>query len=85
MRRKEVDTNRLPDLMPRVARMLDVQGVTIQDVVAELRTTDLPEYSIYLTIKGAAMCYPHVKQALDDAVPDTEPESPIHEGSGEQA
>jgi hypothetical protein len=65
--------------------MLDVQGVTIQDVVAELRTTDLPEYSIYLTIKGAAMCYPHVKQALDDAVPDTEPESPIHEESGEQA
>lgn len=77
-RRIKVDTNKLPDLMPRVASMLDVQGVTIQDVIAELRTTDLTEYNIFLTIKGAAMCYPHVKQALDDAIPDTEPEPPIH-------
>jgi hypothetical protein len=81
MRRNEVDTNKLPDLMPRVARMLEVSGVTIQDVVNELRTTDLSESSIYYTIKGAAMCYPHVKQALEEAciqaaigekLPDTE-------------
>jgi hypothetical protein len=70
---KAIDTNKLPDLMPRVAKMLSVQGVTIQDVIAELRTTDLTEYSIYLTIKGAAMCYPHVQAALDEAIPDTEP------------
>jgi hypothetical protein len=70
--RKAIDTNKLPDLMPRVARMLEVQGVTIQDVIAELRTTDLTEYSIFLTIKGAAMSYPHVKQALDEVLPDTE-------------
>ncbi len=77
-----IDTNKLPDLMPRVARMLEVRGVTIQDVVNELRTTDLSEYSIYVTIKGAAMCYPHVKAALEEAsilaaigepIPDTEP------------
>lgn len=81
MRRNEVDTNKLPDLMPRVARMLEVSGVTIQDVVNELRTTDLSESSIYYTIKGAAMCYPHVKAALEEAciqaalgdkLPDTE-------------
>jgi hypothetical protein len=81
MRRNEVDTNKLPDLMPRVARMLEVSGVTIQDVVNELRTTDLSESSIYYTIKGTAMCYPHVKQALEEAcieaalgekLPDTE-------------
>jgi len=77
-RRNEVDTNALPDLMPRVARMLEVTGVSIEDVVAELRTTDLTEYNIFLTIKGAAMCYPHVKQALADACPDTLP-SPIHD------
>jgi len=74
---KAVDTNKLPDLMPRVARMLTVAGVTMADVVADLRTTDLSEYSIFLTIKGAAMCYPHVKEALDDYMPDTEP-APIH-------
>jgi len=62
---KAVDTNKLPDLMPRVACMLAIQGVTVQDVVAELRTTDLTEYSIFLTLRGAAMCYPHVKAALD--------------------
>jgi Mn-dependent DtxR family transcriptional regulator len=55
----------LPDLMPRVAKMLTVSGVTVADVVAELRNTDLTEYSIYLTLKGAAMCYPHVKEAID--------------------
>lgn len=57
----------LPDLMPRVAKMLTVSGVTIADVVAELRNTDLTEYSIFLTLKGAAMCYPHVKAALDES------------------
>lgn len=79
-RRIEVDTNALPDLMPRVARMLEVSGVTIQDVIAELRTTDLSEYNIFLTLKGAAMCYPHVKAAMDEAerMPDTE-RSPIHD------
>jgi len=77
-RRNEVDTNALPDLMPRVARMLEVSGVTIQDVIAELRTTDLSEYNIFLTLKGAAMCYPHVKAAMDEAMPDTL-RSPIHD------
>jgi hypothetical protein len=78
MSRNEVDTNKLPDLMPRVAKMLSNSGVTIQDVIAELRTTDLTEYSIYLTIKGAAVTYPHVKAALDEACPDTQP-APIHD------
>jgi len=85
---KPVDTNKLPDLMPRVARILSVQGTTIQDVVDELRNTDLSEASIYYTIKGAAMCYPHVKAALEEAsiqaalgtsLPDTEREPPIHD------
>lgn len=79
---RAIDTNKLPDLMPRVARMLEVRGVTIQDVVNELRTTDVSESGIYYTIKGAAMCYPHVKAALEEAsilaaigepIPDTEP------------
>jgi intergrase/recombinase len=70
---KAIDNNKLPDLMPRVAKMLSVSGVTLADVVAELRNTDLSEYSIYVTIKGAAMCYPHVQAALDEAMPDTEP------------
>ncbi len=73
-----IDTNRLPDLMPRVAKMLSVSGVTVADVVAELRNTDLTEYSIYLTLKGAAMCYPHVKAAMEEeSIPSTEP-APIH-------
>jgi hypothetical protein len=69
----QVDTNKLPDLMPRVAAMLSVSGVTLLDVVGELRKTDLTEYSIFVTIKGAAMCYPHVQDALDQALPPTDP------------
>lgn len=76
--RRPIDTNKLPDLMPRVARILQVQGTTIQDVVEELRNTDLSESAIYYTIKGAAMCYPHVQQALDDFLPATQ-RSPIHD------
>lgn len=79
--RRPIDTNKLPDLIPRVARMLQVQGTTIQDVVDELRNTDLSESAIYYTIKGAAMCYPHVKAALDEfqASVNTERQPPIHD------
>lgn len=70
-----IDTNKLPDLMPRVARMVGA-GASMQDVLAELRNSDLTEYSIFVTIKGAAMCYPHVQEALSEDLPPTEP-SPI--------
>lgn len=82
MRRQQaVDTNALPDMMPRVAQMLGVTGSTISQVREQLQHEGWSESDIYFTIKGAAMCYPHVKQALEEAtieaalgerLPDTE-------------
>lgn len=72
-----VDTNTLPDLMPLVSSILGQSGTTLADVRDALQSRGLSEYDIYLTVKGAAICYPHVQQALNDSLPDTQP-SPIH-------
>jgi hypothetical protein len=63
------------DMMPRVAKMLGVSGSTIASVRATLLSEGVSEYDIYLTVKGAAMCYPHVADALsEEPIPDTEPQ-----------
>lgn len=79
---KAIDTNALPDMMPRVGQMLGVRGSTVAQVRQQLQHEGWSESDIYFTIKGAAMCYPHVKEALEeecirqalgDNIPDTEP------------
>lgn len=77
-RRIEVDTNALPDMMPRVANMLSVSGSTLESVRNTLKSEGVSEYDIYLTLKGAAITYPHVGEALNEAIPDTQ-RSPIHD------
>ena len=73
-----VDTNTLPDLMPLVSSILGQSGTTLADVRDALQARGLSEYDIYLTVKGAAICYPHVRQVLDDSLPDTD-RAPIHD------
>lgn len=63
----------MDDMMPRVAKMLGVSGTTIASVRETLLSEGVSEYDIYLTIKGAAITYPHVRDALEEAIPDTEP------------
>lgn len=63
----------MDDMMPRVAKMLSVVGSTLEDVRNTLKSEGVSEYDIYLTVKGAAMCYPHVAEAVADAIPDTLP------------
>lgn len=79
MRRRNevVDTNALPDLMPLVSSILGQSGTTLDDVRSALQARGLSEYDIYLTVKGAAICYPHVQQVLNESLPNTE-RSPIH-------
>jgi len=77
-RRIEVDTNALPDLMPLVSSILGQSGTTLEDVRSALQARGMSEYDIYLTVKGAAITYPHVQQVLDSTLPDTE-RSPIHD------
>ncbi len=79
MRRRNevVDTNALPDLMPLVSSILGQSGTTLDDVRSALQARGLSEYDIYLTVKGAAMIWAHVKDALDESLPNTE-RSPIH-------
>lgn len=63
----------LPDLMPRIARLLGASGSTISGVRATLLSEGYSEYDIYLSVKGAALCYPHVADALaEEQIPDTE-------------
>lgn len=74
MRVKVVDTNKLPDYMPLVSNILAQSGTTLQDVRAALKERGVSEYDIYLTVKGAAIIWPHVAQVLqDEAIPDTQP------------
>ena len=73
-----VDTNALPDLVPLVSSILGQSGTTLADVRSALQARGLSEYDIYLTVKGAAIIYPHVQQVLDESCPDTQP-SPIHD------
>lgn len=71
---KAVDTNALPDYMPLVSNILAVSGNTLQDVRAALKERGVSDYGVYLTVKGAAMCYPHVAQVLqEESIPDTQP------------
>lgn len=63
----------MDDMMPRVAKMLGVSGTTIASVRETLLSEGVSEYDIYLTIKGAAITYPHVRDALEEAIPDTLP------------
>jgi hypothetical protein len=72
-----VDTNALPDLIPLVSSILGQSGTTLADVRSALQARGLTEYDIYLTVKGAAIIYPHVRQVLDESCPDTQP-APIH-------
>lgn len=63
----------LPDLMPRIAKALGVRGSTIAGVRATLLSEGYSEYDIYLSVKGAAITYPHVREALaEESIPDTE-------------
>lgn len=74
-RRNEVDTNKLPDLMPLVSSILGQSGTTLADVRSALQSRGLSEYDIYLTVKGAAITYPHVALVLnEERIPDTEPQ-----------
>lgn len=77
-RRNEVDPNALQDHMGRVANMLSVRGSTIASVRQTLLSEGVSEYDIYLTVKGAAMIWAHVREALDETLPDTQ-RSPIHD------
>lgn len=63
----------MDDMMPRVARLLSVCGSTLEDVRNTLKSEGVSDYDIYLTVKGAAITYPHVAQAVADAIPDTQP------------
>lgn len=73
-RRNEPDPNKLPDYMPLVSNILAQSGTTLQDVRAALKERGVSDYDIYLTVKGAAMCYPHVAQVVEDErTPDTQP------------
>jgi len=63
----------LQDMMPRVAKMLGVSGSTLEDVRNTLKSEGMSDYDIYLTVKGAAITYPHVAEAVADAIPDTQP------------
>lgn len=75
----------LPDLMPRVARLLTSSGSTIDSVRDTLLAEGVEEYDIYLTMVGASLTYPHVKVALDEflathnLLPPTDPAPPIHD------
>lgn len=64
-------------MMTRIGKMLGVNGTTLKEVHDTLLSEGVSEYDIFLTVKGAAMIYPHVQQVLDDSTPDTQP-SPIH-------
>lgn len=64
-------------MMTRISKMLGVSGTTLQDVHDTLRSEGVSEYDIFLNCKGAAMIYPHVQDALNEAIPPTQP-SPIH-------
>lgn len=64
-------------MMTRIGKMLSVSGVTLQDVHDTLLSEGVSEYDIFLNCKGAAILYPHVQAALDEAIPPTQP-SPIH-------
>ena len=77
-RRNEVDPNALQDHMGRVANMLSVRGSTIASVRDQLLSEGVSEYDIYLTVKGAAMIWAHVADALTEAMPPTQ-RSPIHD------
>lgn len=77
-RRTEVDTNKLQDHMGRVASMLSVVGSTVAGVREQFLSEGMSEYDIYLTVKGAAMIWAHVREALDDSLPATQ-RSPIHD------
>jgi hypothetical protein len=68
----------LPDLMKRISTMLGVSGSTLQSVRDTLKAEGVSEYDIYLSVKGAAITYPHVADAMHEAIPDTQP-SPIHD------
>jgi hypothetical protein len=60
------------DSMPRVAKILGTSGSTLADVHDALKAEGMSEYDIYLTVKGAAMCYPHVREALtEESIPST--------------
>lgn len=63
----------MDDMMPRVAKMLSVVGSTLEDVRTKLKSEGVSDYDIYLTVKGAALTYPHVAEAVEDAIPDTQP------------
>ena len=63
----------LQDLMPRIGRLLSVSGSTLESVRTTLRNEGVSEYDIYLSVKGAAITYPHVAEAVADAIPDTQP------------
>lgn len=75
----------LPDLMPRVARLLTSSGSTIDSVRDTLLAEGVEESDIFLTVVGASLTYPHVKQALDEflaahnLLPPTDPAPPIHD------
>lgn len=68
----------LPDLMPRIAKMLESASVSIANVRETLLREGVSEYDIYLSVKGAAVTYPHVADALNEAIPDTD-RAPIHD------
>jgi hypothetical protein len=74
MRLQQVtDTNALQDWMPYVARLLGASWATCYDVRKALKEAGLTNYDIYLTVKGAAITYPHVKEVLDQTEPDDLP------------
>jgi len=61
------------DHMPRVANMLGSRGTTLANVRDTFKAEGMSEYDIYLTIKGAAMCYPHVAEVVqEESIPATQ-------------
>lgn len=61
------------DNMARVAKMLSSSGVTLQNVRDTLFAEGMSDYDIYLTVKGAAMCYQHVAEVVqEESIPPTE-------------
>lgn len=64
----------MQDRLVQVARILSVGGTTLQNVRDTLYAEGMSEYDIFLTVKGAAILYPHVAEVVQaDSIPDTIP------------
>jgi hypothetical protein len=66
----------LPDYMRRIANMLSASGSTLASVRETLLSEGVSEYDIYLSVKGAAITFPHVADVVaEESIPDTQPGS----------